>query len=239
MTDVLPDGAVKAKPTQSARALFRATGNKAKPKTIRLLDGSYAKSDTVDRAENDFTPTPPEPTLALLHYERDRLKDFPLIWESACGDGRMMRDMRESGFACVGSDLIDRGCGALIQDYFKIMTPLSPCMITNPPYDKVNGRDGKCAWVWHAMETLGVDYMALLLNWSWPGAAATSDMWRRWPPARAYLMRWKIDFTGEGAPPMLNGWFIWDRKAAKGECKLLMMDRIDARQNNMFAEVAA
>jgi hypothetical protein len=24
-------------------------------------------------------------------------------------------------------------------------------------------------------------------------------------------MRWKIDFTGQGAPPMLNGWFVWDK----------------------------
>lgn len=232
------DVVATSKPTQSARALFRATGNKAKPKTVRLLDGTYAKSDTVDRAENDFTPTPPEPTLALLHYERERLQDFPLIWEAACGDGRMMRDMNEAGFATIGSDLIDRGCGAHIQDFFTITKPLSPCLITNPPYDKVNGRDGKCAWIWHAMDVLQVDYMALLLNWSWPGAAATSEAWRVHQPARAYLMRWKIDFTGEGAPPMLNGWFVWDRKSSKNDCKFLMMDRLDARQSNMFSVYA-
>ena len=41
-------------------------------------------------------------------------------------------------------------------------------------------------------------------------------------------MRWRVDFTGKGAPPMLNAWFVWDGKATQTE--LLMMDRKDARQ---------
>ncbi len=56
--------------------------------------------------------------------------------------------------------------------------------------------------------------------------------------ARTYLMRWKIDFTGQGAPPMLNGWFVWDKKH-KGETVLRMLDRKDARQAELFAEEAA
>lgn len=93
-----------------------------------------------------------------------------------------------------------------------------------PPYSAINWRDGKGAWVPHAMQTLGVDYMALLLNWSWPGAGGLSDVWEAWPPARVYLMRWKIDFTGQGAPPNLNAWFIWDREHV-GETVLRMLDR--------------
>ncbi|MEP6826979.1 MAG: hypothetical protein ABJA10_02770 [Aestuariivirga sp.] len=222
--------------TQSARALFRATGNKAKPKATRLLDGSYSKVDSIDRAEHDFTPTPPEPTRALLHYERDRLREFPLIWEAACGDGRMMRDIEATGHKTIGSDLIDRGCGAVIQDFFDFKKPLSPCIVTNPPYDKCNARDGKGAWIWHALDVLNVDYMALLLNWQWPGAGGLGNLWNVHTPARAYLMRWKVDFTGEGSPPMLNGWFIWER-GHKGNCELLMMDRVDARQTRMFGVV--
>ena len=45
--------------------------------------------------------------------------------------------------------------------------------------------------------------------------------------------RWKIDFTGGGAPPMLNAWFVWDRKWA-GEPILRMLDRSDdVRQPEM------
>lgn len=219
---------------QSARGLFRATGNNAKPKVVQLLDGSLQRVSTVARAEDDFTPTPPEPTLALMHYERDALARYPLIWEAACGDGRMMRDLREGGHDVVGSDLRDRGCGAVVKDFFAFTDSLSPCIVTNPPYDKVNERDGKGAWVWHALDVLKIEYMALLLNWSWPGAGGHASLWATHQPSRAYLMRWKIDFTGEGSPPMLNGWFIWDRCTTNKTCELLMMDRVDARQEELF-----
>lgn len=223
--------------TQSALGLFRATGNKAKPKAIRLLDGSYAKAEAIPRAEDDFTPTPPEPTLALMHYEAESLRRYPLIWEAACGDGRMMRDLSSGGHRVVGSDLRDRGCNAVERDFFSFTADdkLSECIVTNPPYDKVNARDGKGAWVWHAMDVLRVDYMALLLNWSWPGAGALGELWSRHQPSRVYLMRWKIDFTGQGAPPMLNGWFVWDRRSPAGPCQLLMMDRVDPSQSDLMA----
>jgi hypothetical protein len=220
----------------SARGLFKATGNRAKPKSIRLLDGSYAKTESVPRQAHDFNPTPPEPTRSLLFRERDRLSQFPLIWESACGDGRMMRDIEEAGHKCIGSDLIDRGCNAIIRDFFAFDKPLSPAIVTNPPFNLCNARDGQGRWIWHALDVLKVEYMALLLNWSWPGAGGLAKLWQAYPPATVYLMRWKIDFTGEGQPPMLNAWFIWDRQYV-GETRLRMMDRVDARQSSML-EVA-
>ena len=119
-------------------------------------------------------------------------------------------------------------------DFFSYQEP--PCgvraIVTNPPFNKVNWRDGRGAWIEHAMGKLGLEYMALLLSWSWPGAGGLAPIWAKHPPARVYLMRWKIDFTGQGAPPMLNGWFIWDR-GWRGETVLRMMDRLDARQTSL------
>ncbi|MGN6537385.1 MAG: hypothetical protein ACTHKQ_16865, partial [Mesorhizobium sp.] len=90
----------------------------------------------------------------------------------------------------------------------------------------------------HALDVLDVEYMALLLNWTFPGAGGLAPFWAEHTPARVYLMRWKIDFTGQGAPPMLNGWFVWD-KQWRGETILRMLDRKDARQGELFAgEVA-
>jgi hypothetical protein len=76
------------------------------------------------------------------------------------------------------------------------------------------------------------------VNWSFPGAGGLAPFWAKYPPARVYLMRWKIDFTGQGAPPMLNGWFIWDRQH-QGETVLRMLDRKDARQAELFGGEAA
>lgn len=213
----------------SARGLFRATGKTAKPSAARHLDGSVAKVAQLDREKHDFYPTPPEPTRALLKAEAARLREFSSIWEPACGDGAMVREIRAAGHKCAGTDLVKRWKGDedfTLADFMLVPKSLAPAIITNPPYNLINWRDGRGGWVTHAMETLGVEYMALLLSWSWPGAGGLSAVWSSNPPARVYLMRWKIDFTGAGAPPMLNGWFVWDRKH-KGETILRMLDRDD------------
>lgn len=216
--------------TASARGLFRATGKKAKAVPVRRLDGTYEKSDVLEREADDFYPTPPEPTRALLSVEGERLRDFPLIWEPAAGDGAMIREMEAIGLSVVGSDMVDRGCGATISSFYDFTSPLAPALVTNPPFSECNKDPG---WVRHALESLGVDYMALLLPVNWLGASGRAALWAKHPPSRVYLMRWRIDFTGQGAPPMLNAWFVWDRKH-EGETVLRMLDRKDARQGEMF-----
>lgn len=225
--------------TASARGLFRATGNKPKPVATRNLLGEIVKVDALEREPDEFYPTPPEPTRAFLHAELERLRDFVTIWEPACGDGAMAREIEAVGLDVFYSDLVDRGCRALIQDFyeFKKFCRPSRAIVTNPPFDQCGWGNGKARWLIHALEELDIEYMALLLNWTFPGAGGLAPFWAKHPPARVYLMRWKIDFTGQGAPPMLNGWFVWDRQH-QGETVLRMLDRKDARQSEMFAEIA-
>lgn len=221
----------------SARGLFRATGKASKPVPVRLLDGTYEKTDSLEREKDDFYPTPPEPIRALLHAEIERLRDFPAIWDASAGDGALVREMEAMGLKVIASDLIDRGMGAVIRDFYDFTAAPSPASVQNPPFQECNARDGKARWLIHALDTLGLEYMALLLNWSWPGAGGLAPFWAKHPPARVYLMRWKIDFTGQGAPPMLNAWFVWDRKH-QGETVLRMLDRKDARQGRLFGDAA-
>lgn len=210
---------------QSARGLFRATGN--------------AGAVEVPREENDFYPTPPEPTRAFLAAEYPRLKHFNKIWEPAAGDGAMVRELRDCGFEVVASDLIDRGCGAVIRDYYDYKAAPAKAIITNPPYAECNWRDGQGRWIAHALEELKLEYMALLLSWNWPAAAGLGALYSKKPPARVYLMRWKIDFTLQGAPPALHAWFVWDAKW-QGETALRMLDRrMDIRQPSLLNVEAA
>lgn len=221
--------------TKSARGLFRATGNVAKPVTVQMFDGSFEKVAEVEREKDDFYPTPPEPTRALLSAEAQRLTELDVIWEPAAGDGAMAREIEAAGHIVRLSDLVDRGCGAVIRSFYEFGPDEMPrAIITNPPFAECNRDPG---WVRHALETLGVEYMALLLPVNWMGAVTRAALWAKYPPARIYLMRWRIDFTGQGAPPMLNAWFVWD-KAHEGETVLRMLDRKDARQAELF-EVAA
>lgn len=222
----------------SARGLFRATGKKSKPVAIRLLDGSLAIGDQLEREVDEFYPTPPEPIRALLHAEIDRLRDFACVWDASAGDGALVREMREVGLNVIGTDLIDRGAGFEIKDFYDFKVAPSKCSVQNPPFDQCGWGNGKARWLKHALDTLDLDYMALLMNWSWPGAGGLAQFWAAHPPARVYLMRWKIDFTGQGAPPMLNGWFVWD-KAHKGETVLRMLDRKDIRQGCLIEQLEA
>lgn len=216
----------------SARGLFRATGKKPKP-VYDLIDGEIVKlAEGLAREQDDFYPTPPEPTRAFLHAELDRLREFGGVWEPAVGDGAMAREMSALGLIVYGSDLIDRGCGAEIRSFYDYDVPMERAIVTNPPFAECGWGNGKARWLYHALQTLGVEYMALLMNWSFPGAGGLAPFWAKYPPARVYLMRWKIDFTGQGAPPMLNGWFVWDKKW-QGETVLRMLDRKDVRQAEM------
>lgn len=212
----------------SARGLFRATGNKGKPVMVDLIDGEAVYVDAVEREKDDFYPTPPEPTRAILHAEGPRLRDFPVIWEPAAGDGAMVHEISRAGHVVFASGLIDRGAGAEIRSFYDYSEAPAPAILTNPPFFECNsGR-----WIRHAIETAGVEYMALLLPLNWPGAESRSALWAKHPPSRVYLMRWRIDFTGKGAPPMLNAWFVWDKKH-EGETVLRMLDRKDARQGEL------
>lgn len=216
----------------SAKGLFRATGKASKPTPVLLDDGTITRAPDLAREKNDFYPTPGEPTRAFLHSEIDRLRDFAGIWEPAVGDGAMAREMTAMGLSVFGSDRIDRGCGAEIRDFYDYGLAPAKAIVTNPPFQECGWGNGKARWLKHALDVLDIEYMALLLNWNWPGAGGLGPFWAMHPCARVYLMRWKIDFTGQGAPPMLNGWFVWDRRHS-GETVLRMLDRKDARQHEL------
>lgn len=222
----------------SARGLFRATGKAPKPVHVRdLVSGDIVKIAALEREKDEFYPTPPEPTRAILAAEGARLREFGTVWEPAAGDGAMVREMRAMGLDIVASDLVDRGCGADIRSFYDFDAAPARAILTNPPFAECGWGNGKARWLYHALDSLGVEYMALLMNWGFPGAGGLKTFWAKHPPARVYLMRWKIDFTGQGAPPMLNAWFVWDR-AHRGETALRMLDRVDSRQAMMFGDAA-
>lgn len=221
--------------TASARGLFRATGKASKPVAVRDMWGDIVKVDSLEREKDDFYPTPPEPTRAFLHAEIGRLRDFSTVWEPAAGDGAMVREMESVGLAVFSSDLVDRGCDAEIRSFYEYQIAPAAAIVTNPPFAECNKDPG---WVRHAVERLGVEYMALLLPVNWVGASGRAALWAQFAPARIYIMRWRIDFTGQGAPPMLNAWFVWD-KEHRGETVLRMLDRTDARQSELFGGEAA
>ncbi len=84
------------------------------------------------RLPNEFYPTPPEATRALLSVE-----DFDGdIWEPACGDGRIAKVLTEHGYAVVSTDLHAYGHGETGVDFLAQRMPLAKHIVTNPPYGR-------------------------------------------------------------------------------------------------------
>lgn len=213
----------------SARGLFRATGKKS-THIVKTLEG-FERTENAPREKDDFYPTPVEVTRALLAVEGHRLAQYGAVWEPAAGDGAMVGEMADYGLIVHKSDLIDRGCDAEIRDYFDVKVPPCSAMVTNPPYCEINARDGKGRWLTHGFD-IGLKYVALFLNWDWPMAAGLSSILDTHPISRAYGCRWKVDFTGKGAPPQRNGWFIWDEDHS-GPTEMHFLDRLDWRQGGL------
>ncbi|NBU58329.1 MAG: hypothetical protein EBS23_00835 [Betaproteobacteria bacterium] len=78
---------------------------------------------------NEFYPTPPEATRALLsveHFDGD-------IWEPACGDGRIAKVLERHGHPVVATDLYPYGYGATGVDFLREREPRAKHIVTNPP----------------------------------------------------------------------------------------------------------
>jgi hypothetical protein len=82
------------------------------------------------RIPNEFYPTPPEATRALLSVEQ-----FDgTIWEPACGEGAIAKVLEAAGHDVVASDLIDYGYGHSGRDFLAATRPQARHIVTNPTY---------------------------------------------------------------------------------------------------------
>jgi hypothetical protein len=223
--------------TQSAKNLFRATKAKPMPdlRQAMMADLPVQERPRADkRRDQDFYATAqPEAIRALLTRDGGRIRSLGAVWEPACGDGALVREIRKAGIRCTASDLIDRGCpDSWTADYFTCLKSRAPAIITNPPYNLINARDGHGRWLRHSLDMPDWRYMALLLSWDWPAARANGlgALLDARPFSYCYLMRWKLDFTGEGSPPQRNAWFVWDRDDQRSEPGFRWLDRDDDRQ---------
>lgn len=227
----------------STKALFRAT--KPKPRrdhrqaSIADMPEHRRPGPEIRRAD-DFYPTgQPDAIRALFARDGARIHQCNGVWEPAVGDGALAREIEAMGMPCVASDLVDRGWpGTVTRSYYDWTASPAEAIITNPPFSEINARDGHGRWLRHTLAMPGWRYLALLLSWDWPAARANGlgAMLDSTPFTRAYLMRWKLDFTGEGSPPQRNAWFVWDRddqRATDGSRPnpdFCWLDRADGRQ---------
>lgn len=173
-----------------------------------------------ERRDNDFYPTPPEPTVALI----SKLHGWPRrVWEPACGDGGIARPLVQAGFDVVGTDLIDRGYGEGGIDFLATTERRADAIITNPPFGKLVTQ-----FIEHALD-LETPYIAMLVNSNLWHAARRVPLWNRRTPEAVYAMCWRPDFTGSGSPYFNCIWTVWGpRSATHTRYELMREPRVPA-----------
>lgn len=144
------------------------------------------------RADHDFYPTPPEAMRALLSVE-----PFDgTIWEPACGQGAISRELETCGHAVVSTDLVDRGYGTPGCDFLSRPTvarvllenPGIRHVITNPPYGYQPGiADRFVGQALHVTRTTG-GKVAMLLNLNSLAHPSRTQKWINQPPAAIYAI---------------------------------------------------
>lgn len=162
----------------------------------------------------DFFPTPSWATHALIGSERFEGS----IWEPACGDGAMVRVLKQTGCAVEASDLYDRGYGESGIDFLKT-TRFVDNIVTNPPYNSAEGFVraglGQCK-----------SKLALLLRLAFlEGANRQREIFSKTPPARIWVFSERITFYPAGMIQKGSGttayaWFIWDKYSPLHETQL-------------------
>ena len=164
-----------------------------------------ANRSAIDRNKTDFYETPPEVTFALLDFLESQNLITPgcMIWEPACGRGKMTQVMLDRGYAVLGTDLHPEIAGQPSVDF---LTADKACdwIITNPPFSKAT------AFISHALE-LDMPCAFLLKSQFWH-ARSRVQMFRDNPPSYILPLTWRPDFlygAKSGSPTMEILWTVW------------------------------
>lgn len=173
----------------------------------RTPEPAKARQTTPFRIPNEFYPTPPEATRALLSVE---IFDGD-IWEPACGDGRIAKVLREHGHAVIATDLHAYGVGASGVDFLRQSQSRAKHIVSNPPY----GRGLADRFVQRALaltrHTGGK--VAMLLNMASLCHPRRTAEWRRTPPARLYaiddIVCWPEDRYGPAPDYFRKHRYVW------------------------------
>lgn len=169
---------------------------------------AYARGiipDSVNRERDNYFPTPPHATRALLSVERFEGD----IWEPACGDGAMARVLEESGYRVHSTDLIDRGYGTTNRDFLLEYETTADNIVTNPPFYLAE------EFARHALAR-SRRKVAFLCRLAWLEGKERRRLFTASPLARVWVFSSRVQMarggtdTGKGGGGMIPfAWFVW------------------------------
>lgn len=171
-------------------------------------------TDPENREKDDFYPTPPYATEALL--EREQFTGP--IWEPACGDGAISKVLKAAGHHVQSTDLVDRGFGIPRIDFLMEFQAQAPNIITNPPFKLGT------AFAWKALE-LATAKVAFLCRIQFLESIERRALFSAYPPKLVLVFSERLTLwrngiaTSESSGTNAFAWYIWD-KAYEGPTQL-------------------
>lgn len=154
------------------------------------------------REKDDYYPTPPYATEALLRVENFTGR----VWEPACGAGDISRAFMAAGHSVESTDLVDRGFGTPRIDFLMEQELLAPNVVTNPPFKMADD------FARHALD-LGAEKVALLLRINFLEGVTRRDVLQKlsrvWVFSKRLTMT--IGRTDAKGGMIAYAWYVWDR----------------------------
>jgi hypothetical protein len=157
---------------------------------------------------DDFYPTPPEVTRALLSVEKFEGQ----ILEPACGDGAMSRVLEDAGYSVTSADLVDRGYGNGARDFLMEQEKVEN-IVTNPPFKLVE------AFIYQAT-ALARRKVAILGRLGLLEGQERRMMWDAVPVARVWVFSRRVAMVKPGDPVygskggkggmIAYAWYVWE-----------------------------
>lgn len=166
-------------------------------------------SSAFDRSSTDFYPTPANVTIALLEYLN--LPKNTIIWEPACGEGHMSKELLKYGYGVISTDFYNRGYGLADTDYLTSHCPKTvDWIITNPPFSLSEQFIKRS--IGHGKS------FALLLKSQYWHSSRRRKLFEEYKPQAVLPLTWRPDFlfgSKSGSPTMECIWTVWGDKSAK------------------------
>lgn len=166
-----------------------------------------------DREENDYYATNPKAVKMLLELEKFEGK----IWEPACGEGHISKELIKHGFDVKSSDIINRGYGEVIDFLNSEIKNFNGNIITNPPYKYAE------QFVKKSLVIIPVkSKIAMFLKIQFLEGQCRRDLFTKAPPKVVYISSARLNCAKNGDFEKYKGsavcycWFIWE-KGFKGD----------------------
>jgi len=174
-----------------------------------------------NREINDYYATPPIAVTQLLELECFS----KTIWENACGEGHISKELEKFGHTVYSTDLINRGYGEQLDFLNNDITYYDNDIITNPPFSKATD------FLLKAMEILEDGCkLTMLLRIQFLEGVKRGEIYKKYPPKIVYVASRNIRCAKNGDFEKATGnastycWFIWE-KGFNGKTELSWFNR--------------